>query len=164
MNRLRTATVVALTVAMLDQTTKWAILTIVMTSSQIIEITPFFNLALGFNRGISFGMLGDGIIGPNFLSGLSLLIVACMAFFTVRATDTVEAGALGAVIGGALGNIADRLHHGSVTDFLDFHLNDRHWPTFNLADIGIVVGVGMMLLNEWRRNRCANVPSGKETL
>lgn len=163
MSRLRTAAAVALTVAILDQATKWAILTVVMIPPRVIEITSFFNLTLGFNRGISFGMFGDGAIDPDLLSGLSLLLVACMAFLAVRAADAVEAGALGAVIGGALGNIADRLRHGSVTDFLDFHLDDRHWPTFNLADIGIVAGVGMLLLNEWRRNRCAAIPPGEKT-
>lgn len=145
--------VVALGTAVLaaatDQASKWAILEHVMIPPRIIEVAPFFNLSLGFNRGVSFGMFGDGTVGPWLLSGLALAIVAFLLRWAARSTSRTEATALGAIVGGALGNVIDRVRQGAVTDFLDFHALGWHWPAFNLADAAIFCGVATLLLHSW---------------
>jgi signal peptidase II len=111
-----------------------------------ISVTPFFDLRLGYNRGVSFGLLAtDHPAAPWVLSGLAVLIVAVLLAWMRRAADGWERFALGLVIGGALGNVADRLRQGMVTDFLDFHVAGWHWPAFNLADGAIVLGAAILL-------------------
>lgn len=74
-------------------------------------------------------------------------VTAGLLVWLARVQSRLQA-ALGLVIGGALGNLLDRLRHGAVTDFLDFHFQDYHWPAFNLADSGIVLGVFLLLIND----------------
>ncbi|WP_051341043.1 signal peptidase II [Azospirillum halopraeferens] len=150
---LRPAAAVALLTVIADQSSKWVILAHVMDPPRVVDVTPFFNLTLGFNRGVSFGLLGDGAAGPWLLSSLALAIVALLGVWASRTTSRAESGALGAVIGGAVGNVVDRVRQGAVTDFLDLHAFGWHWPTFNVADIGITGGVAMLLLHGWRHGR-----------
>lgn len=133
-----------------DQGSKWAILTLVMDPPRVIEVMPFFNLTLGFNRGITFGLLGGGSTGPWPLTAAALVAIAGLAVWAWRARCRIEAAAIGAVVGGAIGNVADRVRQGAVTDFLDLHAFGWHWPTFNVADVAIVCGVGTLLLRSWR--------------
>lgn len=107
-----------------------------------IEVLPFFNLVLVWNRGISFGIFGaGGAVPPAVLIAVSLGIAAFFAFWLRRTEDRPLACALAAVIGGALGNIIDRIQFGAVVDFLDFHAFGWHWPAFNVADSAIVLGI-----------------------
>jgi signal peptidase II len=133
----------ALAVIVLDQLTKWYMVTVVMAPPRVIEITGFFNLVLTWNRGVSFGMLGggEGAVGWWLLSVVAVLIVGGLLVWLWRADRPILAVALGLVIGGALGNVIDRLRLGAVADFLDFHLGAYHWPAFNLADSAITLGV-----------------------
>lgn len=127
----------------LDQLTKLAVLSSSNKFSNVIEIFPFFNLVLSHNIGVSFGLLK---FAPWWgLAALSLLIIGCLAKWLWKAESFISACALGMIIGGALGNLIDRLRHGAVTDFLDFHIGEYHWPAFNLADTAIVCGVGIIL-------------------
>ena len=143
----------ALVVAVVaDQLSKAAAL-VWLRRSEAIELTPFFNLRLAFNRGVSFGILGDGAIGPIALATLSAVIVALLVVWMWRTTSLIESMGLGLVAGGASGNIVDRVVQGEVTDFLDFHVAGWHWPTFNLGDSAITVGVGLMLLAGSRTTR-----------
>lgn len=141
----------------LDQTTKRCILEEVVSSHGAIHITPFFNLVLGWNRGISFGMLGAHDLPPWILALFSGSIAAGLIIWLLRTRDRLVATGLALIIGGALGNALDRLRHGAVADFLDFHLADWHWPAFNMADVGVVCGAALLITDSFiRRDRNAN--------
>ncbi|KAA0577775.1 signal peptidase II [Azospirillum sp. B21] len=142
-------------VMILDQASKWLMLTHILNPPEIIPITSFLNLRLGFNPGVSFGFLGGGMAGPWLLSGLAMAIVAGLSVWAARTDSRTEAVAIGAIIGGAIGNVIDRVRQGAVTDFLDLHAFGWHWPTFNMADIGITGGVGLLLLHGVRQGRRA---------
>ena len=146
----------AITVLILDQLTKaWALANLEMAT---IGVTPNFNLVLLMNKGVSFGMLGGG--GPWVLIALSLVIISILAVWLVRTTHIPLCIALAAVIGGALGNVIDRVVYGAVIDFLDFHAFDWHYPAFNIADSAIVLGIAFVvfdgLLLEPKRKRVAD--------
>lgn len=135
----------------LDQATKGLAL-VSMEVGQRFPVAQVLNLQLGFNEGVSFGLLADWFAGrPSAPIILALGIIAALAFWLSRTGDLRESLGLGAVIGGALGNVADRMRLGAVVDFLDFHLVGYHWPAFNLADVAIVVGVGLLLLSGFGR-------------
>lgn len=136
----------AITVAFVfDQATKlMALATLERGSAQ--PVLPFFDLRLSFNQGVSFSMFAERFAGrPLLLAGLTLVVVALFAVLLIRSTTRWEAAAFGLIIGGAVGNALDRIRHGAVVDFLDFHVWDYHWPAFNLADAAIAVGVMVLL-------------------
>lgn len=118
-----------------------------MDPPRVIPITDFFNLVLGYNTGVSFGMFGGAGLPPYVLSGVSFAIAVVLLAWLARTTTGLIATALGLVIGGAFANGTDRLLHGAVTDFLDFHVAGWHWPAFNVADIGIVCGAGLLVVD-----------------
>lgn len=112
-----------------------------------IKITSFFNLVMVWNTGVSFGMLGDaGPYAPYILIALALAIVVLFTVWLVDAKSSFHRLCYALVIGGALGNIIDRLRFGAVIDFLDFHVADMHWPAFNVADSAVVMGIGGLIL------------------
>lgn len=123
-----------------DQLTK-AVALALLSRGEVVSVLPSFNLTLGFNEGSSFGMLSGVMSGKPILmavlTGAMTLIFAVMAF---RARHPLERAGLALVVGGALGNILDRLRQGAVTDFLDLYWRGWHWPTFNVADIAITLG------------------------
>ena len=111
-------------------------------------LTGFFNLVLVHNYGAAFSFLSDaGGWQRWFFTLLAALISAVIAVWLARlpAAKKLEAVALALVLGGALGNLYDRLLLGYVVDFLDFHWQGRHWPAFNLADSAICVGAGLLI-------------------
>jgi len=116
-----------------------------------VEVLPVLNLVLVRNHGVSFGMLG-GLAPWWALALLSLVIVAALVVWLWRAHSGPLGVALGLVIGGALGNVLDRARHGGVIDFLHLHLGGYHWPAFNLADVAIVCGVGLVVLGYRRED------------
>ncbi len=128
----------------LDQISKAAVLAHI---HEPVQILPVFNLVLVWNKGISFGIFNDGAAGPLILTALSLVITAFLLIWLWRAAKAPLAIALGLVIGGALGNVLDRLGRGAVVDFLDFHAGQWHWPAFNVADSCIVMGVAFLVLD-----------------
>lgn len=138
---------IAAVVFALDQLTKWWIIHVVENPLRILEITPFFNIVLVRNRGVSFGMMAqDEAWGKWLLVVLALAIAGGLLVWLFRARGTWVAVALGLIIGGAAGNVLDRFRFGGVTDFLDLHWGDvYHWPAFNLADSAITVGVVILL-------------------
>ena len=127
-----------------DQTSKAVVLRNAETLSGRVEVVPGFDLVLGRNDGVAFGLLGG--VGPWALVGLAAVVVAWLLVAMLRAPRRPEAIAYGAVIGGAIGNVMDRLRYGAVTDFLDVHAGAWHWPAFNLADVAIVCGVAGIVL------------------
>ena len=149
-------------VLVLDQISKWWIVEVVMQPPEIIRVFPFFNLVMGWNRGVSFGMFNDESgFGRWFFTILALVIVAALTVWLRRSPDRFTAVALGLVIGGALGNVVDRIRYGAVADFLDVHAFGFHWPAFNVADSAITVGAVMLVLqslfagSERNKNRVA---------
>ncbi len=147
-NGLRLGLVVATLVIVFDQATKWWIMAVVMQPPAIVPVTSFFNLVMGWNRGISFGLFdGDSAVNLWILPLVALAIVAALVVWLRRVQGAWLASAIGLVIGGALGNVVDRLRFGAVADFLDFHVAGYHWPAFNVADSGITVGVTMLVLD-----------------
>lgn len=143
----------ALTWFFFDQATKWWIVEHAMNPPEPLRVTPFFNLVLGWNRGISFGMLGGYELPPWTLALLSGSIAAVLIVWLFRARDRLIVTGLALIIGGAFGNALDRIRHGAVTDFLDFHLAGWHWPAFNLADVGVVCGAALLIFDSVIRNR-----------
>ena len=119
-----------------------------------IETLSFFNFTMVWNEGISFGFLQNG--NPYPLVILSCLIVGVFSFWLYRTKSWFEVIALALVIGGALGNVIDRLHFGAVADFLDFHIRAWHYPAFNLADSFITVGIAILVLNSLFFSRSLN--------
>lgn len=145
---LRFGLVVAVLVVVVDQLSKWVILVQVMDPPRILPLAPFFDLALVWNRGISFGLFSnESQWGPWILTALALAIVAGLTFWLRRVTQRMLALAIGFIIGGAAGNVIDRIRFGAVVDFLDFHVAGWHWPAFNVADAAIAVGAALILID-----------------
>jgi signal peptidase II len=144
---------VAVVVVLLDQLSKAAILAHFAAGGFAGErITTFFNLVLTYNRGMSFGLFNTGARGAAGFSALlfalaAAAIVAGLVYWLSRVTSPLLAIAIGLIIGGAIGNVIDRIRLGAVVDFLDFHIGYWHWPAFNVADSAICVGVAAMLLD-----------------
>ncbi len=145
---LRLGLAVAALVFAADRLSKALLLDLLREHGPVVELTPFFNLVMVWNRGVSFGMFQSGETGRWLLSALALAIVVGLVVWLRRAEPWWLAAGLGGVIGGALGNVCDRLWYdeGAVADFFDFHVAGWHWPAFNIADAAIVVGVGLILL------------------
>lgn len=141
--------VIFFTVLISDQVTKYLALTYLSTSSQIPIIPGLFNLTLVHNRGAAFGMF-SGL--PDFWRRVVLIGVSCLALIVVfrfmlneAKGDKVSQFALIGILGGAVGNIIDRIRFDSVVDFLDFYYGTYHWPAFNIADSAICVGVFFLI-------------------
>lgn len=135
----------------LDQATKLKI-TAAFQLGESLRMTSFFDLVLVFNRGAAFSFLSDaGGWQRWFFIVLAAAISTWIVFMIVRhANEKVLSAALALVLGGAVGNLIDRLQHGAVVDFLYFHLAEYYWPAFNLADSAITLGVALLLWQQWR--------------
>jgi len=157
---LRAGLSIAALIVILDQVSKWLIFVGLfglplddarpgaLPLAAGIEVLPFFNLVTVWNRGVSFGMFAsDSQLGPWLLSAFALAVCGFLLVYLSRAQRWLLIVAIGGVIGGAVGNVIDRVRFGAVADFLDFHAFGLHWPAFNVADSAIVVGVGLMLVD-----------------
>jgi len=145
---VRLGLVLAVLAVVLDQLSKWWIVSQVMSPPRVIEVTSFFNVVLAWNTGVSFSMLNmGGTFGRWGLSAVALVIVAVLVYWLRKSERRLPAAGLGLVIGGALGNVVDRVRIGAVADFLDFHWGTVHWPTFNVADCAITLGVAALLVD-----------------
>ena len=154
---LRRALAIVALVLAADQATKWWILAAVMQPPRILEMTGFFNLVLVWNRGISFGLLGDGGQSQAWLlAAFGTLVAGGLLVWVQRgALSALATAGAGLVAGGALGNVVDRLRFGAVMDFLDLHLGGWHWPAFNVADSAITLGVVLLLVDAALQERRA---------
>jgi len=113
-----------------------------------IQLTSFLSLVSAWNRGVGFSLLTMNLpSGPYILSALALAIAAGMTVWLFRVALPLPALALGLIIGGALGNVVDRLRLGAVFDFIDVHLGGYHWPAFNLADSALSIGVALLIID-----------------
>ncbi|UUX51898.1 signal peptidase II [Nisaea acidiphila] len=147
---LKLGGVLALIVIVLDQVTKlWALSTLFL-DGRVVEVTPFFNLVAVWNRGVSFGLLAsDDPMTPYYLSAFAIAVVAGLAVWLSRATSPLMRISLGLIIGGALGNVIDRIRYNAVVDFIDWHIAGYHWPAFNIADSAISIGVVFLLFDSF---------------
>ncbi len=130
-------------VIVLDQWSKTAVENSFMLYERL-PVTSFFNLTLAYNKGAAFSFLADaGGWQQFFFIGLAVLVCGYLIYFLRTLSAGLIALPLGVamIIGGALGNVIDRLLYGHVIDFLDFYIHDWHWPVFNLADSAITLGV-----------------------
>ena len=135
-------------VLILDHLTKWLIRDVVLDGVRYIEITGFFNLVEVWNRGVSFGLFASSSPWtPVLLSALAIGISIVLLVWLRKAETLLLSIALGIVIGGAVGNVIDRILWGHVFDFLDFHIAGYHWPAFNVADSAITIGVALILID-----------------
>ena len=146
------STIIVLIVLVLDQLTKMVISQNLQVG-QVISYTPWFNLVSRQNRGISFGLFPAYTWFSKFLLvGLIISLIIWLIFSLRTAKDFLEKLSYSLILGGALGNLADRFYRGSVVDFLEFHINEYYWPAFNVADSCIVVGV--FLIFGWQSWQC----------
>jgi signal peptidase II len=131
-----------------------------MTLNQSRTIIPgFFHIVYAKNQGIAFSLFADSTSELKtfilvFLSSIAVAGVALLLWTSDPATARLSAG-LALILGGALGNLFDRVQYGSVVDFLDFFVRNYHWPAFNVADSAIVVGGGLLLLHMTRGEKPA---------
>lgn len=141
---MRRGLLIAAAALALDQASKAYMLEL-MQPPRAIEVLPVFNLMLAFNRGVSFSMFAGHDNAPLLLSGIAVVLIAALLWWLRTAEHALTRVAIGLVIGGAVGNLADRLRIGAVVDFLDVHWGGWHWPTFNFADCAITVGALLLM-------------------
>jgi len=148
---LRRGLFIALLCTILDQVHKYIMIDIMASrANHPIEVTSFFKLVMVWNPGISFGMFQQ-IEHPEYiLSALALTIVAVLIFWLRSVKHKLECWSLALIIGGAIGNVIDRLHYGAVADFFYFYIDDYHWPAFNIADSAVFIGAVLLILDSLR--------------
>ena len=143
---------VALAALALDQLSKYLLRSyVVPTSWSLVVVTPFFNISHAWNHGVSFSLFASSEGGRRWLLILmALALCALVGWWLKKASDVKQALAYGLILGGAFGNIFDRVVHGAVFDFLQFHISMHYYPSFNVADSCIFLGVCLLLVESWR--------------
>jgi signal peptidase II len=160
--RLKAYSAAAAVVA-LDRLTKWIVETRVSFADTYKAIPGFFDIVHSQNRGVVFGLFNESTSEwrTTLLVAFSMLavVVVSVVLWKARQLDRFSVWGFALVLGGAGGNVFDRIMWGRVTDFLEFHIGDYYWPTFNMADSALVVGSGLLLVDMLRPKRqAANVP------
>lgn len=152
---LRYGVIVAAATLLLDQASKfWLVRVFDIARRGTVKLTPFFDLVLAWNQGISFGWFqNDGPTAQIALMAVKAVAVVVLAIWMARSRTLIASLALGLIIGGAIGNGIDRLVYGAVVDFALFHVqigeNTFNWYVFNLADVAIVAGVAALLYDSF---------------
>jgi signal peptidase II len=146
---------------LLDQLSKlWLIFGFDLGSRGLVRLAPMLDLVLTWNTGISYGLFSEA--GRWLLFGITVAAVFLLSLWLVRAGSRLTAVALGLIIGGAIGNVIDRLAYGAVADFVLFHITTANWQfrwyVFNLADAAIVAGVVGLLAETLFAGRAAKAP------
>lgn len=143
---LRIGLIVATLCVVIDQAFKIQMVEYMAGHPYGIDVTSFFRLVMVWNSGVSFGMFAGGETTRWILIALSLTISVVLIVMMAKSDKKLLGYAIGLILGGALGNVIDRLHYGRVADFFDVDLILMRWPAFNIADVAIVCGVMLMLL------------------
>jgi signal peptidase II len=153
MSRARPYFLVSLAIVLADQISKWIVLGRLGPLDRL-EITPFFNLVLAFNKGAAFSFLaGAGGWQTPLLVAFALTAAVVVSFLLLRSPGRrLFCAGLALILGGAVGNVIDRLRFGHVVDFLDLHAGGWHWPAFNVADSAITVGAALLILDGFRHH------------
>lgn len=143
---------VAMLAVLLDQTTK-SVIANRFTLAEQVPVSAFFNLVYVLNPGAAFSFLAEaGGWQRYFFIVLALLVSAWLVYMLRTQRPRYESLGLSLLLGGAVGNILDRITTGEVVDFLDFHWNGMHWPAFNLADVFVSTGVSLLLWATFRES------------
>jgi len=152
---LRLGLAAALVLLAADQAVKWWILEVVrLPEVGRVYVLPFLNLTMVWNRGVTFGLLqGEAWWHPYALAAIASVVAVLLVVWLARAENRLVSLALGLVLGGAVGNVIDRMRFGAVVDFIDVHAYGWHWYVFNVADSAIVIGVGLLLADALLRPR-----------
>ncbi len=142
--------IISVLTIILDQLSKYFVSSYLLDGVQYLEVTHYFSFVRAWNTGVSFSMFsGNGVIGSAILSLVAIIIVAFLFFWLKKEKSTFLQIAIGLIIGGALGNLIDRIRFGAVFDFLDFSIFDYHWPAFNIADSAICIGATMIIIDNF---------------
>jgi len=161
---LRLGVIAAIGVLVLDQASKfWLVRIFDIAHRGTVKLTPFFDLVLAWNQGISFGWFqNDGAVAQLVLMAVKAVAVVVLAVWMARSRTRLATLALGLIIGGAVGNGIDRFAYGAVVDFALFHVqiggNTFNWYVFNLADVAIVAGVAGLLYDSFWGIPAAKAP------
>ena len=153
--RLRSGLIAAVAVLVLDQATKlWLLFVFDIARRDAVRVTPFFDLVLAWNTGISYGWFQtESAAGQAVLLAIKAIAVIVLAIWMARSQTRTATVALGLIIGGAVGNAIDRFAYGAVVDFALFHVQigekTFNWYVFNLADSAIVAGVAALLYDSF---------------
>lgn len=131
----------------------WALET--LGNDVVMRLTPWMDFNLAFNKGAAFSLFADGSGWQRwFFMGIATVIGLWLCYAIIfERTNALTRLAYASILGGAVGNLYDRILHGKVVDFISWHIGNAYWPTFNVADVGICVGVGLLIiawLVEWR--------------
>jgi signal peptidase II len=163
-SQLRPGVIAALIALALDQATKlWLLFVFDLARRGVVKVTPFFDLVLAWNVGISFGWFqSESQVAQIALMVIKAVAVIVLAVWMARSHTRMATIALGLIIGGAIGNAIDRFAYGAVVDFALFHVqiggNTFNWYVFNLADVAIVVGVAALLYDSFMGVPAAKAP------
>ncbi len=134
----------------------WMVYGYRLTEHERVEMTSFFDLVLTWNKGVSYGMLTQGsIYGQWALGAFKIAVSLALIAVIARVAHRLLALALGLIIGGAMGNAVDRFWHGGVADFFSLHYNGFYWYIFNIADIAIVIGVALLIVEGFVKTSAA---------
>lgn len=136
---------IAAIILFLDQLSKhWVFGMLAEHPAAKIEVTSFLNLVMVWNKGVSFGLFSETGYGHILFTATGMFITLILLIWLKKANHLWLVTALGLVIGGAVGNIIDRIRLHAVADFLDFYIGNWHWPAFNIADSAICIGVVLL--------------------
>lgn len=135
----------AILALVLDQASKFWLVSLLQPEHKEIALLPFFKLVMWWNKGISFGMFAQHETSAKWvLIAIALAILAFLFRWLLQAENQLVGLGIGLVMGGAIGNVIDRLHWGAVADFFYFYYKDWYWPAFNVADSTIFIGVVLL--------------------
>lgn len=153
MKKIAISLTIATVIIFLDQISKYILIPMVI-NGEVIEVSSFFNLVMVWNRGVSFGMFAsDAEIMRWVLSTLAVVISIALLIWVHKDKIVPRTLPVGLIVGGAIGNVIDRIRFGAVADFFDFHLMGYHWPAFNIADSCIFIGVVIVLAQEFKNGK-----------
>jgi signal peptidase II len=161
---LRAGAIAAIATLVIDQASKlWLLFVFDIAHRGAVKVTPFLDLVLAWNVGISFGWFqNDGVLAQIVLTAIKAVAVIVLAIWMARSRNWLSTVALGLIIGGAVGNAIDRVAYGAVVDFALFHVEigekTFHWYVFNLADVAIVAGVAALLYDSFLGVPAAKAP------
>jgi len=156
--------IIALVGFLADRLSKWWLIDIFQIEDRVIvQVLPFFDLVMAWNKGISYGLFqADSLTGIVVLTSFAILVCTALFFWLATVNNRLMALALGLIIGGAVGNIYDRIAFGAVADFFSLHGFGYYWYIFNVADIWIAIGVGLMMYDAFFPTADADVGSGEK--
>ena len=161
---LRAGAIAAIAALVIDQASKlWLLYGFDLAQRGVVRVTPFFDLVLAWNVGISFGWFqSDSLLAQAVLTTIKAVAVVVLAIWMARSRNWLATVALGLIIGGAIGNAIDRVAYGAVVDFALFHVQigekTFNWYVFNLADVAIVAGVAALLYDSFLGVPAAKAP------